>query len=194
MANDVSVRVTRDVALPPEAMWLVLSDVPTTAAALPNCTAVSAREDGRERRFDVAEGENPIRTLLAADDAEREERTVAEGETFVAHLAIGIGGLDVEFDAEADVLDRDYPTIRARGTGDDGANAFEVDAVVEVLEAPRTDAGDDRCAVRWTATLSASGPAGALGARVLEPAVERAVDDYFDSVERYVAAARDYPT
>lgn len=190
-SDETTVRLRRTVALPPDRTWLAITDVPTAAAAMPNCESVVG-DDGR--RFESEGGENPVATLLAADAAARRERTFDPDARYAARLAVGVDRFSLGFEAAVTVCERDCPRIVARGEGEDAGNAVEALGTVEIGDGDGAN-GDgefvDETPVTWVAEVSVSGPVAALGASALEPAVRRAADAYFDRLNALVADATD---
>lgn len=166
--------------------WSALSDPHVQETTLPGCEAVE-RLDGH-RDVDVSSiqpiaGSEPV---LAGETLESiHERALDEGDRWATRVEVGLGPATHRFDAIVEIVERDFPVMRATGRGIDEDGSFGVRAGMELSD--RT-AGVD---VAWWLSADVGNRLGPIGSSLLDPVADRFVSRYATNIAAEIDAIAD---
>jgi len=165
-----------------EEAWLVMSDPVAVRKALPGCKFLT-RVEGEDFNFDEYEPEEGVATLPEADPEDVAERAFREGETYAALMKVGVGSVKPEFEAWVTIDEREFPEMRASGSGSSSGSAFEMTSSMTISE---TETGSK---IEWTAEADISGRIAQMGQRLLNPVANKVVNQFFNNIEEQMQAA-----
>lgn len=164
-----------------EEAWLVLSDPVAVRKALPGCKFLTRVTD-EDFNFDEFEpGEEPP-TMPEADPEDVAERAFEEGEEYAALMQVGVGSVKPKFESRVHIDEREYPSMRASGSGSSSGSAFEMTSFMTISE---TDTGSK---IEWSAETDISGRIAQMGQRMLKPVANKVVNQFFGSIEDQMQA------
>lgn len=161
--------------------WLTLADPVAIQRTIPGCKIISKLDDGElnkdelKRLADQADPE--AEPLPIADRAIVESRTLTEGDSYGVFMEIGVAGLNLSIAARIDVLEREYPVMRAHGEGDIGDYTFEMETGIEVTERRGVTV------VEWWLEPDISGSLFRWGSKLAQPIFSRVVGRFFNRIE-----------
>lgn len=165
-----------------EEAWLVMSDPVAVRKALPGCKFLTRVEDD-EFNFDEYEPAEEVPTLPEADPEDVAERAFREGEKYAALMKVGVGSVKPEFEAWVTIDEREFPEMRASGSGSSSGSAFEMTSGMTISE---TETGSK---IEWTAEADISGRIAQMGQRLLNPVANKVVNQFFNNIEEQMQAA-----
>jgi len=171
-------------------VWLALSDPYMIKQSLPGCQYLVAVDDPDTVDFEalhdeIATEEDPP-TLPDADPGVIPDRAFEQGGHYVAMLQLSVGNVSPSFETEITIEEREFPKMRASGTGSANQSSFEMGSEMKLVE---HDAGVD---IEWEAEADVFGKVAGMGQRVINPVANRVVGRFFGSVEdRLVEVAED---
>ncbi|NIM93467.1 MAG: carbon monoxide dehydrogenase [Anaerolineales bacterium] len=107
---------------------------------------------------------------------------VVPDEKFKLQASVGLGTVNVKFDAEVEWLDLDPPN-RARMKGHGTAPGSAGDATAEMV---LTEGPEGTTIMDWTADVMVSGTIASLASRLMGGAAKRLTASFFDCVKDHV--------
>lgn len=164
-----------------EEAWLVLSDPVAVRKALRGCKFLTKVED-EDFNFDDYEPEEDVPTLPEADHELVAERAFEEGDEYAALMKLGVGSVKPEFESRIRIVEREFPSMRATGSGSSSGSAFEMTSGMTISE---TETG---AKVEWSAETDISGKIAQMGQRMLKPVANKVVNDFFENIEAQMQA------
>lgn len=164
--------------------WLALSDPHVQESTLPGCRAVAELDGAQPVDFasiTPAAGTAPV--LDGADPEAVADRALAAGDRYATRVEVGFGPATHRFDAIVEIIERDFPTMRAVGRGRDEDGSFAVEAGMELSERPSA------VAIEWWVSADVGDRLGRIGAALLDPVADRYVDRYVDNLSAELGAS-----
>lgn len=171
-----------------EAAWLALSDPHVQEATLPGCLVVEKLDDVDQ--IDLESVQPSARSLPVLDGVTRTEladRAFGAGDRFATRIELGIGPISHRFDAIVEIVERDFPVMRATGRSVED-DSFEITAGMELTER----SGDVE--VAWWLTADVDDRLDRLGSTLLDPIADRFVSRYVDNLSDEIGALDLAPT
>lgn len=157
-------------------VWDVLSDPVAVQQAFPGCEFLVRVEEG-DVNFDEYEPEEDIETLPEADAELPTERAFQADEEYAALIKVGVAGDKREFEARVTIDERDYPRMGAQTSGASSKSTFEMTSSMTVTE---TQANSR---IKWLAEIGVSGQIAQLDQRLVIPAANKIVNEFFHNIE-----------
>ncbi len=164
--------------IPPDEAWMFLTDPVAIRKSLRGCKYITPMDE--DFSFDDYEPDESRATIPKADYQEVRMRSFEEGQSYAALMETGIGPVTPRFEAQLTVEERDDARHRmvASGEGNSSNSSFEMEAEMTIKE---TDGGS---MIDWDAQADVFGRLEQLGGRVIEPATDEIVNDFFDNIDR----------
>lgn len=160
-----------------EEVWLALSDPVMIEHALDGCQFLVEVED-TDVDFDELREEYEDRDKEPTSDPETiEDRAFEEGDHYASIIQISIGPVNPSFETVITIDERDKPYMEASGEGSAGDSSFELTSSMDISDS------DDGVEVDWQTDADAFGDIAQVGQRVINPAVNDIVEEFFSSVQ-----------
>ena len=159
-------------------VWLALSDPVLMREAIPGCQSLAPIADAEAIDFDelpTAETD-AASAFTEADPEEIRSRAFTEGGQYAAVIGIKVGPVNPTFEAVGTITTREFPKMRAKGSGTSTNSSFEGEAGMTLLET------DDGVQLEWWAETEVFGKIAQLGQRMINPVTERVVNRFFDKI------------
>lgn len=161
-----------------EEVWLALSDPVMIETALPGCQFLVEVED-EDVDFDALSEEYADRDVEPTSDPEViAERAFEEGGRYAAVIQISIGPVNPTFETVVTIDRREQPVMEASGEGSTSDSSFEMSSGMELSET------DDGVGVEWETEADVFGRIAQMGQRVINPAANQVVKQFFSSVQQ----------
>lgn len=160
-----------------EEVWLALSDPAMVETASEECEFL-VEVDDTDVDFDELREEYGDRDREPTSDPETiAERAFAEGEHYASLIQVSIGPVNPSFETVVTIDERDQPYMEASGEGSAGDSSFEMTSRMEL------DDTDDGVEVDWQTEGDVFGDIAQVGQRVIDPAANTVVEQFFSSVQ-----------
>lgn len=171
-----------------EEAWMTLADPVAIQKTIPGCKVIVKLEDDEldpEELERLADEQEVHQDPLPLDDKETvEERTLTEGESYGVYMEVGVAGMNMSIASRIDVIEREFPVMRAHGSGDIGDYTFDMETGIEIEE--RTD----KTVVKWWLEPEISGSLFRWGSKLAQPIFNRVVNRFFNRIENLFEANR----
>lgn len=166
--------------------WMTLADPVAIQKTIPGCKLIAKLEDDEldpdklKRLSDQRDlDEDP---LPLEDEETVRGRTLTEGDSYGVYMEVGVAGLNLSIASRIDVLERDFPTMRAHGEGDIGDYTFEMETGITVRER------NGKAVVEWWLEPDISGSLFRWGSKLAQPIFSRVVGRFFNRIENLFQA------
>jgi len=164
-----------------EEVWLALSDPDLVWDSLPGCQFL-ARVDDEDPDFDALREEHADHEPeLTLDEDTIMARAFEEGATYAALMEVSLGSVSPSFRTVGTIEEREPYRMVAAGEGQSGNSSFEGSAEMEL------EAVEGGVAVDWSAEADVFGRIAQMGQRVVNPAANRVIKRFFDSIQDTIA-------
>ncbi|MFB6345579.1 MAG: CoxG family protein [bacterium] len=164
-----------------EEAWMTLADPVAIQQTIPGCKIIVKLENDeldpeefKRKADEKALNEDP---LPKSDKETVQERTLNEGDSYGVYMEVGVAGLNLSIASRIDVLEREFPSMKAHGEGDIGDYTFEMETGIEVEER------DGGSLVKWYLEPDISGSLFRWGSKLAQPIFSRVVGRFFNRIE-----------
>lgn len=168
-------------------VWLALSDPVLMREAIPGCQLLAPVEDDDAIDFDelpTAETDTAS-SFTEADPDEIRARSFVEDGQYAAVIGIKVGPVNPTFEAVGTITTREFPKMRAKGSGTSTNSSFEGEAGMTLSET------EDGVQLEWWAETEVFGKIAQLGQRMINPVTERVVNRFFDKIGTQIQELND---
>jgi carbon monoxide dehydrogenase subunit G len=164
-----------------EEVWLALSDPVMIESTLPGCQFLVEVNQETDVDFDILREEHADRNVEPTSDPEIiAERAFEEGNRYAALIQISIGPVNPTFETTVTIDERDQPYMEASGEGSAGDSSFEMNSWLDLADT------DDGVEVGWETEADVFGRIAQMGQRVINPAANQVVKQFFSSVQNEI--------